>query len=250
MRFARAMLVLTLSLVAFCLSVDGARGQEVRNSAEKAQDRREIRQDRRAIADDAADLDRLSDLVMELNVLRSTNGGADEIDRVLREIAGELKRDIAESLIQAERAKAETRRSTRELRSDRREIRRDRREARSADMSGNVAGEASARRELRDDRRDRRDDRRDLRDDRRDQERIREMLDQKRAIACELIDLQHRIDSERHDVRPLKARQNALLDEYLKLSQEEIKMGYRELGEDRRELREDRRETREDRRQR
>ena len=249
----RSLIIAALTIgiaAAALLSPGGAGAQEMRNAGERSKDRQDIRQDRRAIADDACDLDRLSDLVFEWNALRATGGSDDEMARVLREIDMALRSDLAESAIQTAEAEKETREAAREIRSDRREVRRDRREVKQADISGNAAAEARARHELRDDRRDRRDDRRDRRDDARDAKQAEEMLVAKRAIRRELVDLQKRIDGSATDPEPLRAEQMTLLERYLELSRREIEMGFRELSEDRRELREDRRETREDRRQR
>lgn len=226
-----------------------AMAQALRNAAERRQDKREIRLDRRMLADDAADLDRLSDLVMEWNGLRRSGADQNEIDAAMSRIALELRRDLVETSGQVGQAKAEVRQSAGEVRSDKREIRKDRRKARRADAHGHNAAEHRARRGLRDDRRDLRDDRRDLRDDIRDEERASEILERKRSISRELIGLQRMID-EGGAVDALRDRQTMLLEEYVSHSREEIEMGYRELKEDKRELREDRRETREDRRQR
>lgn len=213
-----------------------------RNAVEKHQDRKDIRQDRAALADDQADLDRLSDLIIEYNSLVSAGAGQSDLDQVRASIAVELRRDLAENAYQTKDARKETAESRRELRSDRREVRDDRQEA--------VAGTATPREkhELRDDRRDKRDDRRDLRDDKADLARATELLNAKRRVASELRDIQAEIDRT-GDSDLLRTRQAELLNEYLTLSNEEIALGLRERTEDRRELLEDRRETREDRRQ-
>jgi len=214
----------------------------VRNAVEKGRDRQDIRQDRRALADDQADLDRLSDLVMQYDNLVASNADQADLNRVRAQIAVELRRDLAENKAQTADARKEVAESKRELRSDRRELRGDRREVAEGDAT------PSEKRELRDDRRDRRDDRRDVRDDKADATKAKELLDQKRELALELGNLQREIDNG-GDTDALAARQSELLQDYLALSREEVTLGLRELNEDRRELREDRRETREDRRQ-
>jgi hypothetical protein len=216
-----------------------AADQVTRDAVEKAQDRRQIRQDARAVTDDRIDLDRFSDLVMRWNDARDAHDGA-MLKEIQLQIAHELRRDLAENKVQSQQAKRELAQARREIRSDRREIAKDK----AALEAGATAQEKRA---LRDDRRDLRDDRRDRRDDRRDAKRADELLMQKRDIARDLRDLQHQIDADPSAAANLQERQSELLDRYLKLSQEEIKLGIREYREDRRELREDRRETREDR---
>lgn len=241
---------LLLGIMAGMFLVLPVKAQEVRNAVERHRDRQEIRGDKATIADDVADLDRLSDLILEWSELRASGGDEARIDRVMRQITVELRGDVAETSIEAQKARSETKQSTRELRSDRREVRRDRRDVREARLAEKPVDVAREKHELRDDRRDRRDDRRDRRDDARDEKMAEEILQGKRAIAGELMDLQRQIDGAPTVSEELRNRQAALLDKYSALSRKEIESGIRELREDRRELREDRRETREDRRQR
>ncbi|MGH8015975.1 MAG: hypothetical protein ACREBV_07280 [Candidatus Zixiibacteriota bacterium] len=239
MKNSKIMMVAALSL---SLASAAFAGDRVRNNVEKTHDRQDIRQDRAAIANDQADLDRLSDLVMQYNELSSSGSNESKLKSVKAEIAVELRRDMAENHRQVVDAKKETAESKREIRSDRREIRSDRREVAEGTAT------PKEKHELRDDRRDRRDDRRDYRDDRADMAGATALLEQKRTIAVELRNIQREIDA-RGASSALNARQSALLNDYLITSRKEISMGLRELKEDKRELREDRRETREDRRQ-
>lgn len=230
------------------MAAPAVHADDLRNAGERLQDRQEIRQDRRGIADDRADLDRLSDLITRWNEARAQNDQAAQ-SRMEKRIAAELRSDLKETAAQAGKDQREVRRDRRELRSDRREVREDRREVHKEQVQGDAPGARAARRELRDDRRDRRGDRRDMRDDKADAARAAEVLGQKRAVAVQLRELQREIDGG-IDEATYRDRQSALLEQYLSLSQQELEMGLRELREDRGELREDRRETREDRRQR
>ncbi|MBD3402687.1 hypothetical protein GF420_07310 [candidate division GN15 bacterium] len=241
------MILLLTSMVVGAASTASADG--VRNAIEKHQDRKGHRQAAAGVADDRADLDRLSDLIMTWNDRRKAGADQAELDRLQHQIAVELRRDIAENKAEVARSSKERRQSTRELRSDRRELRDDRRDVREARQSGDRDDTRREKRELRDDRRDRRDDRRDLRDDRRDEAEAQQLLQEKRQVAARLAAIQQQIDRGTGDPESLRAHQMALYNEYLILSQKEIKQGVREMHEDRRELREDRRESREDRRQ-
>ncbi|MEP0829019.1 MAG: hypothetical protein HRF51_10900 [bacterium] len=221
----------------------------VRNVVEKSSDRRALVQDKTALLDDQADLNRLSDLAIRLDALRNSGASDAEIRDVQHQIAVELRRDIAENRVQTAQVKREVAQSRREIRSDRREIREDRANLREARTTSNPRDNAEAKRELRDDRRDRRDDRRDYRDDVRDLKTAEQVLERKRALAREMIMLQHAIDKNEGNTGELQDKQEALLNRYLALSHHEVQMGFREIREDRRELREDRRETRENRRE-
>lgn len=137
------------------------------------------------------------------------------------------------------------------LRRELRDSQRDVREARQE--SSRSAGETvQSRREARlsgtrDDRRDLRDDRRDLRDDRRDQRAARVDLEQTRAVALELRDMQplfRNASATEEDY----ARKGEFLDALARMAAREVRNDRQEIREDRRERREDRRERREDRR--
>jgi hypothetical protein len=243
---------MTLAVIAAVIGLSAGAvlaGDAVRNTTERVQDRVAIAKDKAAIADDAADLNRLSDLVMRWDDLRKANAGSAEAAEIQLQIAAELKRDIRENAAQTKAAAREVNQSRREVRSDRREIRADRSDVHSAATSGNAAQTAEATHALRDDRRDRRDDRRDKRDDIRDLKTADQLMDAKRTAALELRSLQLQIEQNSGDVTALQNHQAALLERYVALSRQEVQLGVRELREDRREVREDRRETHEDIRQ-
>jgi hypothetical protein len=220
-----------------------------RNTAERAQDRRELEQDHRALRDDRSDLERLDGLVAAWRVAVKA-GDAEGAAALYGRIAGEIQRDLGESRRRLGLDRRELGRSGAELRSDRRELRRDRRQLERAEATGDIVSVGLARHELRDDRRDRRDDRRDWQDDRDDLDAARDRLELKQDIARELSELQQAVgDGMAPDAR-VGARQLELLDAYRNLLRDDLDDDRDEIVEDRRELREDRRETREDRRQR
>jgi len=97
----------------------------LRNVGEKSADRQALRQDRRALADDLADLNRLSDLAMRLDALRDARASEAEIREVQNQIAVELRRDIAETKVQTAQVQREINQSRHEIRSDRQELRED-----------------------------------------------------------------------------------------------------------------------------
>lgn len=237
-----ALLVLAFGAVSFA-------GDGVRNATERVQDRNQIRKDRQATADARADVDRLSDLIMQWDDLRSSGASDGQLREAQRQIAVALRSDLRETAAQSTAAKREVAQSSREVRSDRRELRSDRQQLADADAAATPGEQAVERHQLRDDRRDKRDDRRDRRDDARDAAAIEAVLTRKRAVATELCALQKQIDSGASDRADLESKQKGLLEEYLTLSRKEVAMGARELAEDTHELREDRRETREDIRQ-
>ncbi len=250
--FAFAAILITV----FFVSAAQASGQARANQVERVQDKNGLLQAKAGLADDREDLDRLSDLILRWNELRAGGAGADEIEGILGEIRTELRRDIAETAVQARQAGAETKRSARELGGDRREVRRERRQVKKAERSGDKQRERRERHQLRDSRRDRRDDRRDLNDDIHDQKEAEKILARKREIASELIELQRVLDVAADESGKtggrlsIEERQASLFEDYLELSRREIEAGIREVREDRREMREDRRERREDRRRR
>jgi len=96
---------------------------ETRNRVEKAQDNKELRQDRGALADDKGDVLRLETLVTEWNDLRRRGVDPTRVDDVAGRINAEIWNDIRESEAQIKRARREVGRSKSEVRSDRREIR-------------------------------------------------------------------------------------------------------------------------------
>jgi hypothetical protein len=205
-----------------------ATGQEPRNRAERASDRRQIQRDMQEQRDDLGDLKQLEALVSRFDQAR-----ASKKFHMLRAVDDEIKR-----IVQAELGE-----SRREMAADRAEVRQSRREVRSSrrELHKGVAHKAP-RQVTVDDRRDLRDDRRDLRNDVRDAETEAGSLERRREIALELRDLHGAVDDGSLD------RKRELLGELVEIARREIDENAQEIREDRRELREDRRETREDRR--
>ncbi len=222
--------------------------QQAKNAWEKAEDRQQIRQDRVAIADDRADLDRLSSLIEKWDDYRS-QGNTKKMRDVQRQIAKELRRDLAEAANQAALAKREVRQSTREIYSERDDLAERQRVEANALANQEKENAARANAQVQNERHDLRDDRRDRRDDVRDMVKAEEILAAKREVALELRNVQSKIDRGVINEDEGYRRQEELYNSYLVLSRREITLGHRELREDHRELREDRRETREDRRQ-
>lgn len=203
-------------------SPSAAQDDRIRNKAEKAADRKALRQDARTARNDALDLARLQKLRTEYAAARAA-GDQQALRRVHQAVGGYLAGEKAESSREAAAATKEIRQSRREKRSDRREIKENRRDGAPA--------------------REKRDDRRDLRDDKRDaaakiaqRERVRQI----RSIWENL----------KEDYGPASLEKRArLLDELVEMAKKELARDAAETREDRRELREDRRESREDRRQ-
>jgi hypothetical protein len=239
----------SLAATAALMLSAGSQAQTVQNVKERVDDHRQLNQDVVNIQNDRADLDRLSDLVMQWNSLRTTNSNPQRIADLQKQIAEELRHNMKQTAKGVAQANREVAQSKQEVRSDRRELRKDRRAVQGDKAAGAPLAAAVDRHALRDDRRDKRDDRRDVRDDKRDAARADEILKSKRELVAQLVDLQKQIDAGSTNHDGLQDRQMTLLQKYLTLSRQEVKMGYREYAEDREELREDRRETREDIRQ-
>jgi hypothetical protein len=229
-----------MSTLARCLSVAFslallpafafAKEDAVRNAAERAQDRRELRKDGAATADDRAD--RLEiEVLLDDFLLARKNADASALASLDGRVESYLASELGESTAEAGAAKRELRSARRESRSDRREIRENRREHVS------VTERADDRHDLRDDRRDRRDDRRDVAAEESQHKRVS-------AVRDEWLHL----PDDAADARAL-ARKEALLEQLAAMARAEVGRDATEKVEDRRELREDRRETREDRRQ-
>lgn len=215
-------LVLPLVLVpAFVAAKDDA----MRNSAERAHDRRELRQDDAAMADDGSDRLEVEALLEDFRVARKSADAA-ALAALDSRVEGYLAGEVGES-------SAEVSAATQELGTDRREVRSDRREIRE----NGVAERADDRRDLRNDRRDRRDDRRDVAAEQNQANRLA-------SVRAEWVVL----PDNTTDMKAL-ARKEALLEQLVAMARTEVGRDARERAEDRRELREDRRETREDRRQ-
>ena len=224
------------------LSATLAAAQPPRDAVDRARDHRELRRDAAALADDRADVDRLSDLVFSWQERRDAKAPESELAAVMDRIMAELRRDVWEAHGKVVAERVEVRRDSREVRGDDREVRQERREVAEARKDGRPDAVAHERRDLQRERGDRRDDRRDRRGDIRDQRRAAEILVRKHALAGELARLQRRIDDTPHRDPRLLARQEKLLRQYLQLSREEIRLGVREVREDRREIREEHRE--------
>ena len=220
-----------LAAVSVCLAFStAANAQPARNNLERANDRRELRQNTREAHDDRADKARVSAVIAQFDAARAVNDVSAlasidaQVSHLLaleqRETGAELRRDVAE-----------VRQGQRELASDRREI-----------VGNNVHRAGPAVRA--DDRRDLRDDRRDLHDDRRDAAREAGKAGRLSALASDWASLRGRADPLSLD------RKRAILSELNGFARQELAENRQEAREDRRELREDRRETREDRRRR
>jgi hypothetical protein len=190
---------------------------------EQRNDKKSITVDAHRVADDRRDVDRLSDLVMRWDNLKKSEPKSAALKQVEDQIFSELRRDLKESTLKTQQAKSEVAQSKAEVRQSQKEKRREKWDRDH-------------------DRRAMRDDKKDLRDDVQDVKKTEDLLNRKRSTAKELVALQMQIDTPgKVGDKVLQQKQNALLEEYLKLSQEEIRLGVREMAEDRRELYEDRR---------
>lgn len=207
------------------LATGAASAQVVRDQAERAADRGEIRADARQRRDDLRDLARLQSLAARFDAARAAGDG-DALRAVLVDLRGAVAGELAEGRVESAQARVEARRGAREARASRREAVR-------ASVAERPAAEGDDRRDLRDDRRDRRDDARDAAVQARTQARRREIAAEMRVVLGSL------------DPAGL-GRTRVLLDELIVLARAEAARDGREIREDRRELREDRRETRED----
>lgn len=206
-----------------------ALAQPVRNAAERANDRRDLRQDNRQLVDDRWDLAKAQKLLSDYDQAAAAGNAArlGELDALaLRRIDGE----IAESHVESAQARQEVREDNREVRSDRRELRRD-----FVKGKGPLV-KADDLHDLNRDKVNRADDVADAHKERLSRERLQ-------AIRAQLVGL-----SGRYDAQSVAAKR-ALYAEFVGVAASEVKRDAQEKAEDRRELREDRRETREDRRQ-
>ena len=230
------------------LIATGSQAQVAQDVKERVQDRRNLRQDAANVQAERTDADRLSDLVMHCNALRAANAGPQKIANVQADIAAELRHDLKLSTIQAAEAGRKTRQAKQELRSDRRAVRSDIQNVQTDQNSGTPGQVAQEKSELRDDLHDKRDDRRDVVKEAHDLNRTDQFLAQKKDLVAQLCALQKQIDAGGKNMRELQTKREALLQDYLTVSQKEFSLGLRQYVEDRQELREDRRETREDKR--
>ena len=144
------------------------------HAVEKAGDKKAIAADRVALRDDRHDLNRLSDLVMKWDGLRTSAPNSEALKTVEQEIYAELRRDVREAKAEVKQAQREVKQSTREVGASHAEKARER-----LDRDGD-------RRALRDDKKDLRDDRRDRRDDVRDEKKAEELLGNKESTLVHL----------------------------------------------------------------
>ena len=219
--------LMTLALGTFLAA--GATTATAKQSRHRAtlSDVSEARDNRRELADDRADQQRLEQLVDDWRrAYRHGNEvGMRAADRGLRnwivQELGDDRRDVTE-------AASEVRDSRGEVRTDSRT-----RSYGNSHPRGVTKGQV---REARDDRRDLRDDRSDLRTERRD-------YGNTWSIASELIRIQMRMDL-RMASRADYERKNQLLGELLQAARTEVVADRAEIREDRGERREDRRSKR------
>jgi hypothetical protein len=228
-----------------CLLAGSAMAQPGRNAKETTQNAREIRQDKRQLAGDIADVRWLEE---QLRLLYRAHARRDrrEEDRIRQKIRAFLKRETSESRRDVAQDRREVAKSAQEVRSERREVARDVREL-DRDKRTHAADVRDSQKDLRRDVRDLRDDRRDLRDDVRDTRASEIRLARQKEILRELRLLQPEIRQKK--ARALQ-RERDLFAEFLRLTRDDARATAKELREDRRETREDARERRDDRRER
>jgi len=165
-----------------------------------------------------ADLDRLSDLVLQLDELRAD--GADDVilaDARAR-IAAELRLDPSEQEPLPDRA-ARGGPGAGQAAGDRR------------DRQGQRVGGQSGRNQAADRGAEGTGDRHDQRLSQRVRAREAQIVARKRELIQDLRLLQLRIDAGTDDTPALEADQDTMLNEYLALTREEIRLGLRESGE-------------------
>lgn len=207
-----------------CLS---AVAQPVRNAVERANDRKDLRQNARQGADDRQDLARADAWLREYDGARAS-GDAARIAAAEAAFNQYIASELVESARELGQARQEVREDNREVRSDRREV------ARDVGRPGRAADDV---RDLRRDQVNRADDRGDVRKEAAARLRLQ-------AIQAELTGLYGKLDPAS------LATKRARYAEVTALAKNELRRDAQEQREDKRELREDRRETREDRRQR
>lgn len=208
------------ALFASLFIAGAAHAQGWHNRQERAQDHRELQQDKRATRDDRKDLAEMQAVLNRFDTAWAQRNEREmaAVEVRLREL---LREELAEGHAEMARDRAEVRRDNREVRGDRRDAQRD-------EMWGRPVANANDRHDLRDDRRDRRDDVRDARAEAASQR-------SRSVIAWELNPL-------------MGSRRPADLQRIRSLIVELIGLDQQELQQDHREIREDRQETREDRR--
>lgn len=213
-------MVRTVALVSL-LAAAVVHAQAVRNRVERANDKQDLRQDNRQLADDRLDAVRAAQLLADYDAAASRNDVA-RLGQLDGAFDRYLAKEIAESRVESAQDRQEVREDRREVRSDRREIAK----------PGNG----------RDDVRDATRDQVNLADDRRD--RANERVTRERLVA---IQTQLRGLAGRFDAGTVGAKRG-LYGEVLWFARKETVENKQEKAEDKRELREDRRERREDRR--
>lgn len=213
--------VLTLSAV--------ASAQPLRNRAEKARDRQDLRQDRRQTADDTMDAARAAQLLRDFDAAAAASD-APRLGAIDRQFNGYISSELRESRVESAQKNQEVREDNRELRGDRREVRRD-------VAQGKPLAAADDVHDTRRDQVNRADDVRDAANERLSRERLQ-------AIQAQLATTAGRFDAG------ALAQRRQLYAELVGQARAEVAGDARETAEDHREQREDRRERREDRRQR
>lgn len=202
-----------------------ATAQPVRNRVERANDRQDLRQDKRQLVNDAKDLGDVNALLAQYDLALSRNDAMG-----IKAVDAQFQNYLAKEAVEANREVAQ---AQQEVRQDKREVRGDRRELGGDLARGKRAG---------DDARDLARDKVNTVDDRSDAARERNARNRLFLIRGELAPLQGLVDPG------ATARKRALYAEVVTLAKSDLARTKVEQGEDRRELREDRRETREDRR--
>ena len=205
-----------------------ATAQPVRNRVERANDRQDLRQDKRQLANDAKDLGDVNVLLSQYDLALSKN---DAIG--IKAVDAQFQSYLAKEAVEANREVAQ---AQQEVREDKREVRGDRRELGGDLARGKRPGVVA------DDARDLARDKANTADDRSDAARERNARNRLFLIRGELAPLQGLVDPG------ATARKRALYAEVVNLAKSDLVRTKVEQGEDRRELREDRRETREDKR--
>lgn len=205
-----------------------AAAQPVRNRAERANDRQDLRQDKRQLVNDSKDLGDVNALLAQYDIALSRSDAMG-----IKAVDAQFQSYLAKEAVEANREVAQ---AQQEVREDKREVRGDRRELGNDLARGKRPGVVA------DDVRDLARDKANTADDRSDAARERNARNRLFLIRGELAPLQGLVDPG------ATARKRALYAEVVTLAKSDLARTRVEQGEDRRELREDRRETREDRR--
>lgn len=230
-------LMITAVMAIFIIIAQAVNAQPAKKNCELINDRYDLKQSRADLADDQADLQRLSRLIFRLENAHYYNDV-----RAMRSInsliENEINDDIRETSIQVEQARREIIRSAREFGLNIRNWDDD--NELLAVVTKGKKNKVIVVKQKHNNRADFRDDRRDLFDDIRDFRQARQILNQKKQVAFELDALDHTRVKSKNRVFDLRNERISLLNNYADLSREEIVMGKQEINEDRRELREDR----------